>query len=259
MATNTAHHLFTDKAEAYARYRPKYPPVVFDFILKPFDNPEEIKAVDVGAGTGIASRLLADRGPRVIAAEPNLAMIESAESHPRINYIHTNAEDLPLLKHSADLITVFQAFHWFNFRKSLKHFKRILKPDGKISIIWSYWDNSDAFTAEYSKLIRNAADKNPDRVSPYSGFPSGLVKRVRMKMLWKIHYLPYFSNVQQFTHRYKREVDLDDLIGDAFSQSYLLHEGPVWADLKKEIERLYLRSDRPSLCYNINVFTGSPE
>lgn len=258
MASQAATKLFSEKAEAYSKYRPKYPDEVIDFILKPFQHTNNFSAVDVGAGTGIASRILADRGIKVTAVEPNLPMIESAEPHPNVDFINASAEDFKMKYESADLITVFQAFHWFNFKGSLKKFRKILKPDGRLSLIWSYWDTNDDFTGEYAELIRTAAHNNDEKVTPYDGF-EGLVKRVRMKMLWKFQHLPYFRDVQRFTFTHTREADLEMLIGDARSQSYLIHEGRQWDDLQKKIERLYLRSNNPRLVYSINVFSGQPK
>src|SRR5262245_36201158 len=69
--------LFTGKSNAYARYRPSYPAEAIDCILAPFGDARRVQVVDIGAGTGIASRQLAERGARVLGVEPNASMIET--------------------------------------------------------------------------------------------------------------------------------------------------------------------------------------
>src|SRR5262245_49009958 len=75
---------FTQRADDYAVYRPTYPAAAIDAILDGLGAPARLVAADVGAGTGIASRLLAERGVRVLAVEPNAAMRAVAAAHPRV-------------------------------------------------------------------------------------------------------------------------------------------------------------------------------
>ena len=110
---------FSDRAEDYAKYRPSYPTAAIDCILQEFKEKSPLIAADIGAGTGISSRLLADRGVRVIAIEPNAAMRQVAEAHPLVEFRHGSAEATKLPDKSVDLVTCFQAFHWFNNDKCL--------------------------------------------------------------------------------------------------------------------------------------------
>lgn len=75
---------FSDRAQDYAKYRPSYPSEAIDCILAGLETSGI--AADIGAGTGISSRLLADRGVKVIAIEPNAAMKQAAESHPLVEF-----------------------------------------------------------------------------------------------------------------------------------------------------------------------------
>ncbi|HEX6981489.1 MAG TPA: class I SAM-dependent methyltransferase [Balneolaceae bacterium] len=257
METSTKTNLFTEKSEAYAKYRPGYPAEAINAILDPFKAQKTIKIIDIGAGTGIASRLMAERGALVTAIEPNGSMIASARSHERVNYIQARAECTPVDTNSADIVTSFQAFHWFNFKKSLKEFNRILKPGGKLALVWNYWDVRDTFTASYAELINDAARKNPSRIEPYEGFP-GKLKKQRMRLLWKFRYLPFFKNVQRKRFKLHQNMELDALIGCAKSQSYLVHEGPEWIDLVENIKKLHSQNAVCRLTYNINVFLATP-
>lgn len=258
MESKSTTELFSEKSEAYAKYRPGYPEQALDVILEPFKNQKKVSVVDVGAGTGIASKLLAERGAQVHAIEPNASMIKSAEKHPNITYHQSSAEEIPLKSNSADLVTSFQAFHWFNFKKSLKEFQRLLKPSGRLSLVWNYWDTQAPFTSSYATLMNQSSAQNPDRVNPYAGW-SGKLKELRVRLLWKFQYLPFYKNVTHHNFKLVDETDLQDLIGCARSQSYILHEGEPWKKLVENIEQLY-HSDPSSakLTYDINVFTAEP-
>ena len=73
---------FSDRADDYVKYRPGYPPAAIDAILNGLGPPASLVAADVGAGTGISARALADRGVRVLAVEPNAVMANAAVPHP---------------------------------------------------------------------------------------------------------------------------------------------------------------------------------
>ncbi len=109
-------------------------------------------AADVGAGTGISSRLLGDRGLQVYAIEPNLAMRQAATSHPQVTFQAGNTENTGLPDTSVDLVTCFQAFHWFDPIRCLPEFHRILKPSGRLAAVWNIRDRADKFTNEYSEI-----------------------------------------------------------------------------------------------------------
>ncbi|MGC8713599.1 MAG: class I SAM-dependent methyltransferase [Leptodesmis sp.] len=125
---------FSDRGEDYEKYRPIYPASAIDTILSDLGYLSQIVAADVGAGTGIGARLLADRGIQVLAIEPNEDMRTAATSHENVEFLVGTAEQIPLDSASVDLVTSFQAFHWFDFDKSLKEFRRILKPSGRLAL-----------------------------------------------------------------------------------------------------------------------------
>ncbi len=249
--------LFSEKSRAYAKYRAGYNDKAINEIIAPFQHQDVISVVDIGAGTGIGSHLLAEKGAFVTAVEPNQAMIEAAESHPNIEFTQGSAEQSGVSDNSADVVTSFQAFHWFDFKKSLREFRRILKPGGQLALIWNYWDTSDPFTKAYVKLIDEATVKNADRIEPYDGL-SGKIKKLRVRLLWKFQYLPYYKNVQRHTYQLSQEMDLDGLIGVGQSQSYIEHEGPLWDELAAGIISLAGKSESTNLVYSINLFTANP-
>ncbi|HET8866674.1 MAG TPA: class I SAM-dependent methyltransferase [Gracilimonas sp.] len=261
MGTNINTELFTDKSKSYAKYRSGYPEELIIRVLEPFPNNELVTVADVGAGTGISSRLLADAGAEVIAVEPNKAMADAADKHQKISFVIAPAEKTTLETGSVDIVSSFQAFHWFQFRESLKEFNRILKPKGRLALVWSYWDETDPFTVKYLDIITKATNQNEKRVSPYDGFPSGFLKKWRIRFLWKFRTLPYFKKVERVRYSYEQQMNTESLIGCAHSQSYLVHEGELWENLCKDIEELVndQNGGPTNLMYKVNLFIAEPK
>jgi ubiquinone/menaquinone biosynthesis C-methylase UbiE len=148
---------FSNIGEDYEKYRPIHPDSAINIILSGLKPPSQLVAADVGAGTGIGARLLANRGTRVVAIEPNADMRAAATQHKRVEFLAGTAERIPLVTASVDLVTSFQAFHWFDFDQSLQEFRRILKPGGRLALIWSFWEQSDVVSKHYSRLIFEAS------------------------------------------------------------------------------------------------------
>ncbi|WP_020404148.1 class I SAM-dependent methyltransferase [Gracilimonas tropica] len=253
--------LFTDKSNSYAKYRSSYPAEMIDRIVEPFKTQSTINAADIGAGTGISSRLLGDAGVKVTAVEPNRAMAEAADEHTNVEYIIAPAESTGLESNSYDLVTSFQAFHWFHFDESLKEFNRLLKPDGKLALVWSYWDESDDFTGKFNSLINKASSKFEEKVTPYDGFPSGYIKKWRIRLLWKLGWLPYFSSVEKLRFSYDQNLPKSDIIGYAKSQSFIKHEGELWSELCEGLETLAksVDNDTITLKYRVTLFLCNPK
>jgi hypothetical protein len=95
-ATTDSLAYFSGRSEDYETYRPVHPPVAIDAILAGLGAPAQLVAADVGAGTGIGSRLLADRDIQVLAIEPNADMRLVATTHTGVTFLEGAAEALPL-------------------------------------------------------------------------------------------------------------------------------------------------------------------
>ncbi|OKH22464.1 class I SAM-dependent methyltransferase [Chroogloeocystis siderophila] len=218
---------FSDKATDYAKYRPSYPSEAIDVIFKGLDTSQALVA-DIGAGTGISARLLAQRGVQVIAIEPNAAMRQMAELHQLVEFREGTAESTNLPNNSVNLVTCFQAFHWFNPESSLQEFHRILKPSGRLALVWNDRDHQDTFTAEYSRLVREASNNHP--------------AESRLKSVEPLFANPYFVNIQEDKFAYKQELDLPGLIGRALSVSYIPNEELAKQQLIANLQQLYYLS-----------------
>ena len=144
---------FTDRTDDYVKYRPSYPKDAIDAILDGLEGRSGSVAADIGAGTGISARLLAERGLSVIAVEPNEGMRDAAEPHPGVVWRDGTAEKTGLEAASVDVVLAAQAFHWFRAEETLREFARILRPGGRLALMWNRRTHDDAFTVGYRAAI----------------------------------------------------------------------------------------------------------
>lgn len=237
---------FSDRTDSYVKHRPSYPSEAIDSVLKGLDDPARLRILDVGAGTGISSRLLADRGASLIALEPNDAMRAAGEAgqHPRVVWVGGTGESTGLAAGSIDLVTCFQAFHWLDAPKALAEFRRVLTPAGGVAIVWNVQDKSDLCTAEYQRIILKHATDPP--TSPWLQGFGNLANLLRDE--WDAYREEAFAHAQP--------LDLPGLIGRAVSASYCPNTGPGRAALEIDLTGLFERFARKNLvklCYSCVV------
>jgi SAM-dependent methyltransferase len=157
---------FTGLADIYAKARPSYPEPAIQFIIDTAlsaDGDQTKKVIaDIGCGTGISSRLFAERGFRVVGLEPNDDMRRKAESDAtyggNLTYVGGTAEKTGFDSGSIDLVLCAQAFHWFRPPEALQEFARILKPGGWVALVWNERDESEPFTRAYGDALRQAPE-----------------------------------------------------------------------------------------------------
>lgn len=126
---------FSSQADAYARYRPTYPPELFAWLAA--RAPERLLAWDAGCGSGQAATALAAHFARVVATDPSGRQLERARPHPRVAYRRC-AERVPeMADSSTDLVTVAQALHWFDRAAFFAECGRVLKTGGMLAV-WTY-------------------------------------------------------------------------------------------------------------------------
>ena len=135
---------FAAVADAYERARPEYPADAVRWLTG--DEPADV--VDLGAGTGKLTRGLVALGHRVTAVEPLPEMLEHLRrAVPAATAVTGSAEQIPLPDGSADVVACAQAFHWFDQQAALREIARVLRPGGRIALVWNTRDDREPWTA----------------------------------------------------------------------------------------------------------------
>jgi SAM-dependent methyltransferase len=169
---------FGQAADAYRRGRPEYPESAVEWLV-----PRRARRVlDLGAGTGKLTRLLADAGLRVIAVEPSERMREQlAAAVPDALVLAGSAEKIPLEDGAVDAVVVGHAWHWFDADLAVPEIARVLVRGGTLSLAWNVRDETEPWIADLGRIMhqhsRQAIDPRPDIGEPF-GPPE------RMEIRW---------------------------------------------------------------------------
>jgi ubiquinone/menaquinone biosynthesis C-methylase UbiE len=243
---------FSDRVADYQRYRPGYPDAVFDYLIEHCRLTTADVVVDVGAGTGLSTEPWLARGFRVQAVEPNAEMRAAAAdclaAYSQLELVDGTAEALPMPDGNAGLITAAQAFHWFESDTSRGEFKRVLKPNGQVALIWNerqgdaspflqgYEKAMQAYANDYSTITHER--RSTQRIVEF--FAPGEVTEQG------------FDNAQAF--------DFEGLCGRVWSSSYAPPPGsPNYAPLREQMQQLfdrYASDGKVQFVYRTRVFTG---
>lgn len=216
---------FTGKAELYAKYRPSYPAELIDWL---YEKSGTDTVADIGAGTGIFTRCLAQKPWKITAVEPNSDMFEQlkANAEKNINIVNASAENTGIVDNSIGLITAAQAFHWFDEDKFKAECKRILTDKGALAIIWNSTiphpleNELNELCMKYCGMCRagkNRVDNNNDD-----------------------YLLSYIPNCNYYKFDNAEHIDKSRFVGEVLSRSYApLENDKCYNNFQNELCELF--------------------
>ena len=157
---------FADGADIYAASRPAYPAQAIDWLRDRMEIGSGSRVVEVGAGTGLFTRLLLDTGAAVVATDPVPEMLAHlASTLPGAGTAVATAEALPIADGSVDAVICATAFHWFATPQALAEFRRVLRPGGALGLIWNVRDNDVPWVRRLSEITDRYQDDAPRQKS----------------------------------------------------------------------------------------------
>jgi SAM-dependent methyltransferase len=169
---------YQQSADQYARGRPDYPPEMAGWLRDTLGLHAGATVIDLGAGTGKFTPRLLETGAQVIAVEPVAEMRNKlAAAFPQVETLAGTAESIPLPDASADAVVCAQAFHWFANKQALTEIHRVLKPGGRLGLIWNMRDERVGWVAELGRIANRYEGDAPRyytgnwrKVFPFPGF-----------------------------------------------------------------------------------------
>ena len=240
---------FSDRVANYVKYRPGYPPEVLGLFRDEMGLTPSTVLADIGSGTGLSAKIFLENGNKVYGVEPNAAMRAAAEEFladfPDFQSIDGTSEQTTLPDASIDIVIAAQAFHWFRPEETRSEFKRIIKPDGFVALIWNERQlDSTPFLRDYEQLLikyaKDYLEVRHEKVNEelLSAFFKADFRRAR------------FANVQVF--------DFDGIRGRMLSSSYMPSEADKdYLPMVEELEMLFAKhseNGRIKVFYDTNIF-----
>jgi len=196
---------FDPGAEAYEQNRPSYPSGAVAWLVDRLGIRTSSTVVDLAAGTGKLTRLLPGR---VVGVEPIGGMrrqfVAALGGVPLVAGV---AEAIPLADSSADAVTVAQAFHWFDTDRALAEIRRVLRPAGRLGLVWNRRDESVPWVARLSEILE-----------PYEGLTPREWRRRWLKPQWAETGFTELAD-REFPH--EQELDVEGLCGRVASISFV--------------------------------------
>lgn len=174
---------FGSAAAAYERGRPSYPPEAIDWLLPAGAR----KVLDLGAGTGKLTTRLVERGLDVVAVDPIPDMLEVLRaSLPETRAVLGTAEEIPLEDNTVDAVLVAQAWHWVDPERAIPEVARVLRPGGRLGLVWNTRDERLGWVRELGQIIGTDGDRGRFDVT----LPAPFTESQRHQVEWTNYLTP---------------------------------------------------------------------
>jgi SAM-dependent methyltransferase len=196
---------FGAAAAEYERGRPTYPEQAVDWLL-PAGTP---KVLDLGAGTGKLTRALVERSLPVVAVEPSDGMREQLHRVlPGVRALPGTAEQIPLSDAAVDAVLVAQAWHWVDPARAVPEVARVLRPGGRLGLLWNIRDVSVDWVAELDEILHpSATEQDMKSEHPQVG--------------------PPFAPIERFDVRWEQPLRRSEVLDLVASRSYVITLSPA--------------------------------
>lgn len=219
---------FSNRATYYAKYRPRYPTTILNFMEEELELSKDSVIADIGSGTGILSELFLRHGNKVFGVEPNDEMRRAAEeqlaSYPAFASVNGSAEETTLPSQSVNFVTAGQSFHWFEPAKARTEFSKILKTSGWTLLIWNSRKNSTSFMQAYNRLVNQFSNRRHPRAQK--------VGAEILETFYSRHVKKTFDNSQT--------LDFEGLKGRLLSSSYSpMMDDPLFPSMLADLQRIF--------------------
>jgi SAM-dependent methyltransferase len=199
---------FDDPAD-YEAARPSYPPDALEWIATALRITPRSQVVDLAAGTGKLTRLLAGRTPALFAVEPVPGMRNTFRRLlPEVPVVAGTAEGLPLASASLDAVTVAQAFHWFTFDLATAELARVLRPGGRLALVWNARDRSRDWVNQVWAVMDRVEKRAPWR--DHENWRDGALRQ-----------MPGFGPLHTAEFRHEHVLTPDDVVRRVASVSHV--------------------------------------
>jgi SAM-dependent methyltransferase len=244
---------FSRRVENYVKWRPSYPVELLGALEAVCGMRPDWTIADIGSGTGKWTRLLLDYGATVIGVEPNGEMRQAGDTllagYANFSSQDGSAEATNLPEASVDLVTVAQAFHWFDINRAKDEFTRILKHPGWAALIWiDRSETSTPFLDAYEQLVRTFATE----------YRASRHEHVANDDVMGAFFAPH--GFQRFVFPYVQEFDGEGLNGRLLSSSYLPLAGePGHDDMMAMAGRMFAEHQRDGavqMPYDTTMYVG---
>ncbi len=185
---------FGAAARAYERSRPDYPSEAIERLTQELEIDRAGVVLDLGAGTGKLTRMLTPTGGRVVALEPVESMRRRfSEVVTGVPLVGGVAEALPFPDETFDAVVVAQAFHWFDGDAALREIHRVLRPRGRLALLWNVRNEAVPWVKELTRIIEPHEARAP-------------------REHWKA-WRGAFSRSDQFGHLHQRRFPYEQRLG----------------------------------------------
>ncbi len=152
-------------ADAYDRARPSYPREAAQWMV----GSDPAQVLELGAGTGKLTEVLASLGHRVIATDPSEQMLRLLAARvPGALAALAAAESVPVASRSVDVVVSAQSFHWFDHERALPEAARVLRPGGVLAVVWNSRDDRIPWVKRLGTIIGDTGDE-PDPTQVLDG------------------------------------------------------------------------------------------